>query len=192
MPQHEQPHPTAGLGARVPQGTPWKARWSQWAEEGAATKSGSASMWCVGVSVGDLMRTWCSVAQDSLIPLRGPGPKDLGTGPQRPGTVMDTSLLIGPKASQGGRSPKGHCNVRRSGWLLPLPGPAMGVTTGPHDPREATPRAAGLRKPMSSGRGRGCPLFSTRAEGRPGTHISCSVGKPPGPWAERVKAKDGH
>lgn len=79
----------------MPQGTPWKARWSQWAEEGAANKSGSASMWCVGVSVGDLVRTWRSVVQDSLIPLQGPGPKALETGPQRPGTVMDTSLLIG-------------------------------------------------------------------------------------------------
>lgn len=71
------------------------------AEEGAATSSGSVSMRGEGVGIGDRMCTWHSATYDSLISPQGPGPKELGTGPQRPGTVLDTSLLVQPKASPG-------------------------------------------------------------------------------------------
>lgn len=59
--------------------------------------SGPASTWAMGVGVEDLLGPWCSVTQDTFIPVRGNGPKDLGKVPQRPGTVVHTCLPVGPK-----------------------------------------------------------------------------------------------
>lgn len=80
--------------------------------------------------------------------LWAPGPKSWRQVLRGQGQYWIPASSSSPRHPQGGRSlAEGHCDTRRSGWLQPLLGPAMGVTAGPMSPG----------RPQSGRQGRGNP-----------------------------------
>lgn len=105
-----------------------------------------------------------------LIPLQGPA-----------AASSHTSLVLRPQASPGRMLPgrQGHAVLLRGrAGLVHL---YHGYLEGPHEPSEASARAAGLRKPLNDGWGWETALGPHTCEDGPGTDVLCSMGKAPRP-----------
>lgn len=113
---------TPGHGAMVLQVSPLGTWMEPGAEEGQPSNQGQRARGC-GVPASEPS---CALRNLRLRIVsshsRAPSPSQLQTGPQKAGTVMYTSLLLGPKASPGRAFPGGgHCAAWRSGWFQPPP-----------------------------------------------------------------------